>query len=115
MLGKIDGKAKEMKFAYASEFVSLMNAVRREATASVKAKKHEALGDAAAAETGKILSIINMKDEELVKYVHAKHQDRYADFEAGKITRLELIALTRTLLAKEEGLKKDTVNKYFGA
>lgn len=113
-LEKIEAKLKDMKFAYAAEFLAFEEAVRKELTSLEKSKKHEALETTISEEMEKILSIINMNSEELLNYMHISHPDKYKELETGKVTKLELISAARILMASEAGLSKDTINKYFG-
>lgn len=114
MMEKAGERAKEIKFTYAAEFLALEDAVRKELSSLAKTKKHEALEARMSEEVEKVLSIVNMNEDELLKYMHARHQDRYYEFEQGKMGKLELLAEARVLMAKEAGIKKDIINKYFG-
>ncbi len=111
---KAEERLKEMKFNYAAEFLALEDAMRKEIASLVKGKRHEALEARMSEETEKVLSIVNMKEEELLKYMHASHPDRYAELESGKVAKLELLSKARALMAKDAGLKKDIIIKYFG-
>ncbi len=112
---KVDERLGEIKFTYASEFAALENAINKEISALAKAKKYEALGEKEDTDAEKALAILGRSDDEVIQYVHANDPERYAEFENGKINRLELIAAGRALIAAEEGLKKDVINKYFGS
>lgn len=114
VMEKAGERAKEIKFTYAAEFLALEDAVRKELSSLAKTKRHEALEARMSEEMEKVLSIVNMKEDELLKYVHARHQDRYYEFEQGKMGKLELLAEARILMAREAEIKKDIINKYFG-
>ncbi|MEW6529049.1 MAG: hypothetical protein AB1391_04115 [Candidatus Micrarchaeota archaeon] len=110
---KIDGRIEEIKFSYQKGFLSLKNTIRKEISSLIQSKKHEALEASRDEEMEKVLSIINMKEEELLKYIHANNQEKYKEFENGKITKLELLIASRMLMALELGLKKEVIDKYF--
>ncbi|MFA5077659.1 MAG: hypothetical protein WC488_04495 [Candidatus Micrarchaeia archaeon] len=110
----IESKIGEMKLEYAAEFLSFQEAVKKEVASITKTKKHEALEGEMSKEMELILSIVNMSAEELMKYVHSRHPGEYKELESGKMTKLEFLSRARLLVAKDSGLGKDTINKYFG-
>ncbi|VVB98380.1 Uncharacterised protein [uncultured archaeon] len=103
-----------MKFTYAAEFLALEDAVRKEIASLVKTKRHEALEERMSEEMEKLLSIVNLPETELLKYMHAHQEAKYKEFEDGRMNKLETLALARRMMAKDAGLKNDTINKYFG-
>ncbi len=111
---KTNARIQEIKFSYSAEFLSLKNTIRKEIFSVIQSKKHEALESFITEEIEKILSIVNMKEEELLKYMHAHHEEKYKEFENGKTTKLELLTNARECIAIESGLKKETIDKYFG-
>ncbi|MDD5337575.1 MAG: hypothetical protein PHS02_03775, partial [Candidatus ainarchaeum sp.] len=114
VMESIDARASAIGLSYAADFLSFQEAVRNEISSIIKTKKHEALETTMSKEMEMVLSIVNMGAEELLRYTHAHHPDKYAEFEKGRITKLELLSQARMLVARDSGLGKDTINKYFG-
>ncbi|MBU0586869.1 hypothetical protein KJ780_05120 [Candidatus Micrarchaeota archaeon] len=111
---KIKERLEEIKFTYSSEFSALGEAIEKEISNVLNSRKHEIAEGSRTDEMEKVLSITNTSDDDVLKYVHSHYREKYYEFERGLMTKIELVVLGRTLMAKDAGLKKETINKYFG-
>ncbi len=100
--------------SYESQFVESKNSLFRELEGIISSKEAAVKGKEKEEYSEEIAGINEKSDSELLTYLQLNDQESYEKYAKGELLRSQALIHAKKLLAKENGIEEETINKYFG-
>ncbi|MFH2106107.1 MAG: hypothetical protein ABII22_02520 [Candidatus Micrarchaeota archaeon] len=118
---KIDDVSSSLNTRYSKEFNSAKEIVVRQVEVAIESASREVSKEVASVSASKkpdptqvIFDINNTDEGTLLYHLHSNEPEYYKKYERNHVSKYEALAYAKSLIAKEKGLSKDIINKYFG-